>query len=134
VDVEERRLADEQHRREMGERIAKLETRLDLSLNEIKSITEGMFRELTSLKNNVADIHSTLYGGPKDKIGLIGKMSIATFLITSVVGVAWHFVVKKLEPTTELVQQSTSKRIQLFNRKTGEYEYYMAVPKRVDDD
>lgn len=141
--MDDRRAADEWMRVHLTERLTKIETAQGIYHSEIKDITEKLYADLQRLELAQRELHWTLFGGPeKDDIGLLEqirallwKAGFATLIAVSVIGGGLKFFEPELhkmalkifgeDPVQEYIQQSQKKKIQLFNRKTGAYEYYI---------
>jgi hypothetical protein len=139
----ERRVADERHRALLSERLTAIETSQKLYHNEMKSIIEGLHKEIASAKSDLATLRWTLYGGPNhNDVGLLERFRLLLWKFTAITTVGFGMVtggLKLLGPTInragmkligeddvmQMVQQSTKKRMQLFNRTTGKYEYFI---------
>ena len=69
--MEDRRLADEQFRREIAERLKGLETTFEILRADFNRNIEDIKREIVTVKMGNMELHYSIYGGPKsDDIGL----------------------------------------------------------------
>jgi hypothetical protein len=140
---DERRVADEWMRENLSTRLAAIETAQKLYHDEIKSITEGLHRDIESVKREAMELHYALYGGPKaDNVGLLErfrgllwKAGIATTVSIAFVG----FFLKLFSPTLNRVaqrmvgedpvaqykDQRSRRKLQRYNRETKQWEYYI---------
>lgn len=139
----ERRVVDERHRADLSQRLVAIEVSQKLYHDELKSIMEGQHKEIEMVKSTAMDLHYALYGGPKaDNVGLLErfrallwKAGFATSAAVGLIGFSLKLFgpslnkvaqrIMGVDPVTEYIQQSQKKKIQMFNRKTGEYEYYI---------
>lgn len=68
--MDDRRVADEQFRRELAERMKAVE----IGLHDVKEESHEVKQEILKLKMAQLDLHYTLFGGPKaDDAGLLEK-------------------------------------------------------------
>lgn len=139
----ERRVVDERHRLELSQRLTAIETSGKLYHDEIKSIVEGLHRELSIVKSDLSTLRWTLYGGPnQNDIGLLErfrqllwKFGLATTfgfgLVTGALklfGPTINKVAMRMVGADDLSvfqEQQSKKRLQVFNHETGRYEYYI---------
>lgn len=137
------RAADEWMRDNLSQRLAAIEVGQKLYHDELKSIMELQHKELETLKFEQSQLRWTLFGGPKqDDVGLLErirvfmwKAGIATTVALGGMGFTlklfspsinkWALRLVGADPVTEYVHQSQKRKLQMFNRKTGEYEYYI---------
>lgn len=139
----ERRVADERHRADLSQRLTAIEVSQKLYHDELKSIMEGHHVEIEAVKSAAMELHYALYGGPKaDNVGLLErfrallwKAGFATSAAIGLIGFGLKLFGPSLnkialrivgeDPVQQYFQQRQKKKIQMFNRKTGEYEYFI---------
>lgn len=139
----ERRVADERHRADLSQRLTAIEVSGKLYHDELKSIMEGQHKEIESVKAMATELHYALYGGPKaDNVGLmerfralLWKAGFATSAAIGIIGFSLKLFGPTLnkvalrilgeDPVQQYFEQRQKKKIQMFNRKTGEYEYFI---------
>jgi hypothetical protein len=139
----ERRVVDERHRLQLSERLAAIETSQKLYHDEIKSIVEGVHKELGSVKSDLSTLRWTLYGGPtQNDIGLLEKFRQLLWRFTAITTAGFGLVTGALKlfgPTinkaagriagvddlSRYEKEQSTKRLQLYNRNTGKYEYFI---------
>lgn len=139
----ERRVADERHRADLSQRLTAIEVSQKLYHDELKSILEGQHHEIEAVKGMATELHYALYGGPKaDNVGLLErfrallwKAGFGTSAAIGIIGFTFKLFGPSLnrvalrilgeDPVQQYFEQRTKKKIQMFNRKTGEYEFYI---------
>lgn len=141
--LDERRVADEQFRLQLGQRLAAIEVSQKLFHDELKSILEMQHREIQDMKTEQNTLRWTLFGGPKqDDVGLLErfrallwKAGIGTTCAIGFIGFMLKLfgptinkMAQKLVGTDDLAQyqvQQSKKKIQVWNSTTRRYEYYI---------
>jgi hypothetical protein len=148
----ERRVADERHRIDLSQRLTAIETSQKLYHEEMKSILEMQQKELASVKSDLSQLRWTLYGGPtQNDVGLLEKFRqlLWKFGVATTIGfgcvtgglklfgptlnkAASHMA--GLDDITRYQEQQKTKRLQMYNRETGKYEYYIQfIPVQTDE-
>lgn len=119
-------------RRAIDFHIADKFARMDEKLNDVRDKTDAVYDEV--------------FGGPGGKVGIAEKVrnimllwGVALFLLNYGPKVWDYFFAKKSLFGTELTEKwkkGSTKRVRIYNRATGNYEYYYMLneTKQADND
>lgn len=148
----ERRVADERHRIDLSQRLTAIETSQKLYHDEMKSIIEMLHKEMASVKSDLAQLRWTLYGGPsQNDVGILEKFRQLLWKFGVATTIGFGCVtggLKLFGPTLNKVagrmagiddiskfrEQQRTKRLSMYNKLTGKYEYYIQyTPVQTED-
>jgi hypothetical protein len=139
---EDRRAADRWMRDNVTERLSSIETAQKIYHDEMKSIMEAQYKEVSSLKDDVKHLDRVIFGGEAPGIlenirGIMWKFGIASTVGFGTV----IFVLKLFSPAlgkvanrivgedniNQMKYSHSQKKLKFFNQKTQEWEYYIEL-------